>query len=130
MALTDDVAEAIATIRLTFAPAQVTIDEDGQGGAWVLVDPVPLGAVYAQTDTWLGFHIDHLSPSTDVYPHYVRPDLVRVDGQPLGEGFAFTQWGPHAEPATQISRRNNHHNPAIDTPVVKTLKVLEWVNVR
>ena len=130
MALTDDVAEAIATIRLTFAPARVTIDEDGQGGAWVLLDPVPLGAFYAQPDTWLGFHIDHLCPSTDVYPHFMRPDLVRVDGQPLGEGFASTQWGPRAEPATQISRRNNHHNPAVDTPVVKTLKVLEWVNVR
>jgi len=127
MTLTAEASEAIAEIRTTFSDASVTVEEDGQGGAWVVVDPVRPGASFAQETTWIGFQITYLSPTIDVYPHFVRPDLSRVDGGPLGQVFQQLSWGPRAEPAFQVSRRNNHHNPNVDTPVVKLLKVLDWM---
>lgn len=130
MSLTEDVSAAIAEIRATFTLASVTVEEDGQGGAWVVVDPVPSGASYLQPTTWIRFHIDYLSPATDVYPHFVRPDLIRRDGADLGESFATVQWGQRGETAVQVSRRNNRHDPNVDTPVVKLLKVIEWIQSR
>ena len=56
-----------------------------------------LGAPYEQVDTWVGFHITQGCPYADVYPHFVRPDLSRVDNKPLGEvdqtGHVFPQPG-------------------------------------
>jgi hypothetical protein len=130
MNLTEDVATAIADIRATFHMATVAVEEDGQGGAWVVVDPVPSGSSYLQPTTWIGFQIGYLSPATDVYPLFVRPDLARRDGAALGESFSTGVWGPRAEPAVQVSRRNNRHDPNIDTPVMKVLKVIDWVGSR
>ncbi len=131
MSLTEDVAEAITLIKTTFADASVTVEEDGLGGAWVVVDPVPAGPSYKQETTWIGFQIQYLSPTTDVYPHFVRADLEHKDGSPLGESFQnIPSWGPHLEAAVQVSRANRRHNPNVDTPVVKLLKVIEWVQSR
>lgn len=131
MSFTGDVAEAIEVIRTTFADASVAVEEDGLGGAWVVVDPVPAGPSYSQETTWIGFQIQYLSPTTDVYPHFVRGDLVRKDGSDLGASFQrVPSWGPHGVPAVQVSRANRHHNPNVDTPVVKLLKVIEWVQSR
>jgi len=130
MSVTEDVASSIAEIIATFHMAKVTVEEDGQGGAWVVIDPVPTGSSYLQPTTWIRFHIDFLSPATDVYPHFVRPDLARRDGAGLGESFAVTPWGQSGEMAVQVSRRNNRHDPNVDTPVVKLLKVIEWIQSR
>jgi len=48
-----------------------------------------------------------------VYPHFVRHDLTRVDGQQLGE--ATSQASFEGRPAIQISRKSNRLNPATDT---------------
>jgi hypothetical protein len=130
MPLTDDVAEAIDTIRSSFEQSTVAVEEDGQGGAWVVVNPVPTGPSYVQDSTWIAFQVPFLSPTVDVYPHFVRPDLTRRDGAALDEGFQLLSWGPRAEPAIQVSRRNNSHNPNVDTATFKLLKVLEWVSSR
>ena len=88
---------------------------------------VDTGDTYAQPSTWLGFHISYLHPAADVYPHYVRPDLSRVDGEPLGPGFSPTTWAFETMPAIQVSRRSNRWDPRRDTPALKALKVLAWL---
>ena len=124
--LTPEVSQAIQEIRIQFTDIQVVVRPDGDGGGYVIVESVPLSEIYLQTETWMGFHITYLYPDADVYPLFVRPDLTRVDGRPLGQGTSLETF--EGQPAQQISRRSNHRNVSIDTAVLKLLKVLEWLN--
>jgi len=126
--MTPSIAEAIEEIRATFAGATLSVRDDGEGGAYVRVDPVDPGAPYAQRETWIGFRITAQYPYADVYPLFVRPDLSRADGQPLGEGMAANNFD--GQPSVQVSRRSNHLNPATDTAAIKVLKVLTWMAAR
>lgn len=123
------VAKAIDQIRLSFPDCQVSVESDGSGGAFVVVEPIRLAPIYAQSDTWMGFQITFQYPYSDVYPHFVRPDLARVDQKPLGEGFGMSAKF-RGKPAIQLSRRSNKLNPATDTACLKLQKVLHWLNVR
>jgi hypothetical protein len=123
------VQSAIDQIRHAFPDAIVTVEEDGDGGAYVIVDPVSLSPTYETTATWIGFRITFQYPHADVYPHFVRPDLRRVNGQPLGDGMSTGQTFLGRQ-AIQISRRSNHLNPATDTALLKLQKVLAWLDSR
>lgn len=129
VALTPTVADAIEEIRATFEGATITAAEDGEGGAYVRIDPVDPGAPYVQTGTWIGFRVTAQYPYADVYPLFVRNDLARADGQPLGEGMA-PNITFESHPAVQVSRRSTHLNPATDTAAIKVLKVLSWMASR
>lgn len=134
MSLVPEVASAVKELQEAYPNATVTAVPDGSGGAFVTVDPVDVSSRYAPSRTWIKFHITFQYPLADVYPHFVRPDLRRADGQtpgglPLGPGSspgAFTMNGVQ-EPAIQLSRRSNNLNPAVDTAVLKLEKVLEWL---
>jgi hypothetical protein len=140
--MTPEVEEAIEAIRRHFHGFAALVGPDQNGGACVIVEGVPLGPPWAQADTWLGFHITHACPYADVYPHFVRGDLTRADGNPPGEaisnGHTFPQPGVvvgntlSARAATQLSRRAKNRDPesALETPLIKTLKVLRWLKSR
>jgi hypothetical protein len=120
------VEKSIEELRKTFPSAAVSIEEDGDGGAYVTLDPVPLGEPYAQAETWVGFHIGFQYPASDVYPHFMRYDLSRRDGAALGVGMSkAVQY--RSRTATQISRRSNNLDPAHQTAAHKLLKVLTWM---
>ena len=124
-----EVNDAVAEICATFPDAEVRAVPDGNSGAFVIVDPVPLGEAYVQDSSWIGFQITFQYPLADVYPHFVRPDLARSDGTALGEGFASTSWNcPENRPVVQLSRRSNRLDPSVDTAAIKLLKVLQWLN--
>ena len=122
------IAEAIEELTQTFVDANITTEDDGAGGAWVTISDVLLGPVYEQESSWIAFQITFPYPEADVYPLFVRPDLRRKDGGVHGEGFQSVQWGPRAEAGTQLSRRSNRLDPAIDTAATKVLKVLKWLS--
>lgn len=126
--MTPEVATAIDEIREAFPDTTVTVREDSDGGAFVTVDSVDPGAQYVQRETWVKFHITFQYPVSDVYPHFIRPDLQRVDGQALGEAMSVGSF--EGEPAVQISRRSNNLNPATDTAALKLAKVLKWLRSR
>lgn len=128
--LTPEVASAIEEIKVSFEDAVVEFHEDGSGGAWVIVEPVDPGPTYLQRSTWIGFQITFPYPASDVYPHFIRPDLSRVDGQPLGEATSESKFGFDGRKAIQLSRRSNRLNPTIDTAELKLRKVLEWLASR
>ncbi len=107
------VTGAVQEVQETFAESAVTVTATGDGGAWVVIDPIPLSSTYAQDSSWIAFLITFAYPEADVYPHFVRPDLKRTDGAALGEGgFSPTTWGGPAggEPGMQLSRRSNRLN--------------------
>ena len=107
---------------------------DGQGGLWVELAGVPLGAPYAQTETFLAFLLPFNLPGGDIYPMFMRPDLNRLDGAPLGDGFARTQLQRTVQDqprdVMQFSRRTRGNNYALQTAPQKVMKVLAWVMTR
>lgn len=124
-AIGSTVEKAIAELHASFSGDAVEAEADGSGGAYVVVRGIPLGPPYTHADTWIGFQVTFQYPYADVYPHFTRPDLARVDGRALGEGFGVAQF--RNQPAIQISRRSNKLNPTTDTATLKLLKVLQWL---
>jgi len=120
------VAVAIDEIKAEFTEAVVTFVPDAQGGARVVVDEIELRSPRFQRATWIGFYITFVHPSADIYPHYVRPDLI-VNGSavapPLHANHQFLD-----RPAMMLSRINRNHDPAADTALLKLHKVVEWLN--
>lgn len=139
--MTPAVEKAIEAIRNQFGN-NVLVAADRDGGAYVIVEGVPIGAPFSQEESWIGFHIPSTSPYADVYPHFVLPGLSRRDGTPLGEGFSTGHNFPDqgalkspgtmpSRPAVQISRRSNRRDTAgIETPLHKLLKVIQWLKSR
>lgn len=127
------VRDALGTIRSAFPDFGLATHADGQGGLWVEMTGVPLGAPYAQADTFLVCLLPFTLPGSDVYPMFVRPDLSRVDGQPLGEGFQQTELSWPAEASSrkvvQVSRRTRG-SFASQTAAQKIAKVLDWIRTR
>lgn len=127
--MTPEVMAAIDEIADAFSGCQIDRAEDGKGGALVTVHRVPLeDSPYRQPDTWVGFHVTHTYPYADIYPHFVRHDLSRRDGKPLGEGTSAGTFQGQA--AVQVSRRAKRHNPVTDTALLKLCKVLRWLKSR
>ncbi len=120
-----NVRKAVSEIEASFTESEVYYREDGEGGVYVHIDPVDPGSLYQQSATWIGFHVTFQYPHADVYPHFVRSDLTRKDGRPLGEGFSLSNF--EGQPSIQISRRSNHLNPQFDTAAIKVQKVLMWL---
>lgn len=127
--MTAEVQQAIKEISEAYPGCRLDCVEDGQGGAVVTVQDVPLeGSLYSQAHTWVGFHITHTYPYADVYPHFVRHDLSRRDGKALGEGTSIGTF--RNAPAVQISRRTNKLDPTSHTALLKLCKVLRWLTSR
>lgn len=123
--LAPEVRQAIEEVREAFP--NLTIEPDGDGGAYVTVLDATLAPIYQQRETWVGFHISVAYPGADVYPHFVREDLRRADGRPMGEGMSPSPF-KRDKPAVRLSRRSNRWNPTVDTAAIKLQKVLEWLN--
>jgi hypothetical protein len=122
------VEQAIAEIRATFPGHQVDVEPDPDGGAYVAVRDLHLGDQYAPSVSWVGFHITFQYPHADVYPHFCVAGLKKNDAA-VAAPFHKGEWKPPsgAVPATSVSRRSNHWNPAVDTAAIKLMKVLEWI---
>ena len=123
-----EVEQAVKELEQCFPESKVIAVGTPDGGAMVTIDPVDPGPVYVQRETWLKFAISFQYPNADVYPLFVRPDLTRADGEAHGDGIASAEFD--GEPATQLSRRSSHLNPASDTAALKVTKVLEWLRTR
>ena len=122
------VVQAIEEIRCTFEECSVEFEEDGSGGAFVVVTGIRLGRPYAQAKVWIAFQITFQYPYADVYPHFTNADLSRLNGSGLGKGFGAGCF--RGRPAMQISRRSNRINPQTDTAALKLLKVVRWIKSR
>ncbi|GAA4481261.1 E2/UBC family protein [Microbacterium panaciterrae] len=132
MALIEDIQTAIGELSVTFPGSSITVEESGDGSAWVRLEPVPTGKAFTPSTTWLLFQIPYNYPDADIYPHFVTPNLKRADGALLGEGLHQPVGaGPGgAIQATQVSRRTNQLDAGTHTAAGKALKVLQWLEER
>lgn len=123
--MTPEVAEAIREIATAYPACPIETKEDGAGGAYVTVNDMAIGTIYVQSTSWIGFHVTHTYPYSDIYPHFVRHDLTRKDGKPLGEATSTGNF--RGQPAVQLSRKNNKHDASSDTALLKLQKVVKWL---
>jgi hypothetical protein len=122
--MTPEIAAAIDEIRESVPGRVVEATEDGQGGAYVIVRDLDIGATYVPPRTWCGFQITFQYPRADVYPHFVDGKVVRTDGKPHGGGIGSGVW--QSMSVLQLSRRSNRWDAEVDTAATKLAKVLDW----
>lgn len=127
MQMLPEVEEAVAEIRSAFPANQVQAVPWAEGGAEVTVEDVELGEHYEPRTTFVGFRIDRLYPHSDVYPHFLRPDLRKTNGAALPNPGMTPNQQWRGQPAIMVSRRSTRWNPNRDTAAGKLHKVLEWV---
>lgn len=121
-----EVATAIEELKRQFSSSVVSASEDGQGGAYVFVEPVALGPRFKPDSTWIGFHIPAQYPYADIYPIFIGSEVTRVDGAafvaPVTTGHNF-----QGRSAIQVSRRNGAAQSGLQKATSKVLKVLHFL---
>lgn len=125
--MTPEVSTAIAQIEDAFPEKAIDIFDLGDGGARVILQNIELSQSYTPQTTWIGFIIGFQYPRADVYPHYIDPEIKRIDANALGEGFSGPmEW--QGRNSIQVSRKSNRLDPTVDTAATKLAKVIDWIN--
>lgn len=121
-----EVAAGIEELKRQFSTSSFAVREDGQGGAYVVMEPVTIGPKYRPAATWVGFQIPAQYPYADIYPVFIGGDVVRADGvafvAPVTPGHHF-----EGRPAIQISRRNSAAQSGLQKVPAKILKILDFL---
>ncbi|SRR5258706_11430519 len=121
-----EVSSGIEELKRQFGGSTVTVREDGQGGTYVVVEPVSLGSKYQPSATWIGFQIPAQYPYADIYPVFIGANVSRADGvafvAPVTPGHQF-----EGKAAIQVSRRNGATQSGLQTVTAKILKILDYL---
>lgn len=121
-----EVATGIEELKRQFNESSVTVREDNQGGAYVIIDPVVVGSLFQPSSTWLGFQIPAQYPYADIYPVFLG-EISRVDNvaftPPISKGHQF-----EGRPAIQVSRRNSAAQNGLQKASAKILKILDFLS--
>ena len=121
-----EVSRGIEELKRQFDASTFTIKEDDQGGAYVVIEDVPLSARFSPQKTWFGFHVTAQYPYADIYPVFIDARIVRTDGiaftNPVTGGHTF-----QGRNAIQVSRRNGAAPSASQKATSKILKVIDFL---
>lgn len=121
-----EVSTAIEELKRQFGAASLAVREDGQGGAYVVLEAVPLGPRFRPEATWVGFQIPAQYPYADIYPVFIGAEIRRTDGvafqAPVTPGHSF-----EGRPAIQVSRRSAAAQNGTQKATAKLLKVLDFL---
>ncbi len=134
------VVAAIKEISDARVGTDVRTKEDADGGAYVIVDGIRVGASFSPSTAWIGFHIVWAYPDADVYPHFADASLKYVGANSTPNQYpegnlpsAMTRGAtmPGFEvPAIQISRKSNRRNAETDSALRKLLRIIEFLRTR
>jgi hypothetical protein len=121
-----EVSTAIEELKNQFSASSFIVREDGQGGAYVLMEPVTVGVRFRPEETWVGFQIPAQYPYADIYPVFIGANVARADGvafiAPVTPGHNF-----EGRPALQVSRRSAAAQGGSQKALAKILKVLDFL---
>lgn len=123
----DSIVEAIDELKMVFGNDNVILTPEKDGGAYVMVKKIELGAKFNCPHIWCSFYINYLYPASDIYPHYVSPELCFSNGEKLNGPFSTVIENKNKDKCIQVSRRSNRWNPAQDTALLKLEKVLKFI---
>jgi hypothetical protein len=135
----EHVETGLSMLRDGMAGHGVQVKDDGSGGAFVIVEDIDIGDHFAPTRSWIGFHATW-AEDADVYPHYIDPEMRYVGSgaapNEFPEGNLPSAMSRNAQmpgferPAIQISRRSNHRNAETDSPLMKLLRIIDFLRTR
>jgi hypothetical protein len=121
-----EVSAGIEELKRQFGSSAFTIREDGQGGAYVVIETLSLGPRFRPDTTWMGFQIPAQYPYADIYPVFIGANTARVDGvafsPPVTNGHNF-----EGRPAIQVSRRSGAAQNGLQKATAKILKILDFL---
>ncbi len=121
-----EVSNAIEELKKQFNSSSLNVREDGQGGAYVVMEPLSLGRRYLPETTWMGFQIPPQYPYADIYPVFIGANTARVDGvafvPPVTPGHNF-----EGRPAIQVSRRSGAAQNGLQKATARVLKILDFL---
>lgn len=121
-----EVSNGIEELKRQFNSASFAVREDGQGGAYVVMEPITLGPKFRPATTWVGFQIPAQYPYADIYPVFIGANVARANGvaftTPVTPGHHF-----EGRPAIQVSRRNSSAQSGLQRVGTKILKVLDYL---
>ncbi|MGB8196538.1 MAG: hypothetical protein WCF25_06000 [Acidimicrobiales bacterium] len=121
-----EVFAAVREIAATLTEHDVVAWCDGEGGVFVVVDDIELGAQWTPSVTWLGCRILNAYPEADVYPLFIRSDLKRTDGLPLAAPFHLgSQFADQA--AVMVSRTTPRRTAATASAVVRIVNTINFL---
>jgi hypothetical protein len=121
-----EVSSGLDDLKKQFAAARHVVREDGQGGAYVIIEPINLGPRFVPQATWIGFQIPAQYPYADIYPVFIGGDVKRTDGSPFVAPITVGQMF-EGRPAIQISRRNSAAQNGLQKASAKVLKVIDFL---
>ena len=127
--MTKEQAEALTTVEETFGDHLVEHEATEDGGLWVRVRDVEIGAGWSPRLIDLAVKLQVTFPSSMPYPFYCAPGLARTDGQ------TFSPVQPNADIGagvlrTQISltvRGHQHFDTANETLGSRFVAVIAWL---
>jgi hypothetical protein len=121
-----EVNKAIKELECQFDKSSISVREDDQGGAYVIIDPVSLSGKLTPEQTWIGFHLPSLYPYADIYPVFMGAEVKRTDGVAF-QAPVTTNHNFEKRAAIQISRRNGTAQNGQQKAVSKILKILDFM---
>ena len=124
--MTPEITKAVSEIQAAFPNTEIQVVDDNSGNIPVIIESIPLSQIYTEPTTWIGFTIPTGYPYPDIYPHYVRADLARTDGRPLGQGFHQNRTF-QGRNAVMLSRRTTSPDPETETALTKLKRVILWL---
>lgn len=121
-----EVATGIDELKRQFNLSAFNVRDDGNGGAYVIIESLSLGPRYRPETTWIGFQIPPQYPYADIYPVFIGANTVRVDGiafaAPVTPGHSF-----EGRTAIQVSRRSGSAQNGLQKATAKILKILDFL---
>lgn len=121
-----EVAAGIEDLKRQFEGSPITVREDGNGGAYVIIEAVTLSPKFEPQSTWMGFQIPAQYPYADIYPVFIAEHVRRSDGvsfvAPVTTGHTF-----EGRSAIQVSRRNGAAQNGFQKVPAKLLKILDYL---
>jgi hypothetical protein len=126
--MTPEINQAIEDLRAGFPDHTIRVVEEPGGGAFVIVENLPIGSRLAPSNSWIGFALGFQYPLSDIYPYYLRHDLTRTNGQPIAAPLsAGAQMPGFDRPALLLSRRSYRWDPKHDTALRKFHRILAFL---
>lgn len=119
-----EVTQAIEDLKRKFPDSVLKFEDDGLGGAHVLLENMDVGPKLSPSRTWLGAHITGQYPYSDIYPVFMGVEVSRTDGKAFE--VPITTVTHRGKPAWQISRRSSQAN--LKQPAhAKFMKVIDFL---
>lgn len=121
-----NVDKALAELRMQFRDTNISVTEDGNGGAYFVIEKVDIGRYFVPSETWLGGHITAAFPFADIYPMYMDADLKRAGGKAfVAPVVPINGW--QGRPAIQVSRINRAAASEPQSAAFKVLRVIDFL---